>query len=230
VVAGPSLMVLGLLTWALPVVPADDAGKNLEQPVAALERLLKHFRRDGDEVIIQGANLHIVNGLGSTNCADNDPGEPIPNCPNGLGNLIVGYNEPRDGDAPTVRTGSHNVVVGRGHNFSSFGGLVVGSTNEISGAFASVSGGNDNKALASFSSISGGRFNETGDEAALVSGGQRDEALGPVSSVSGGESNVASGIESSISGGKGITITEDTDHSWAAGSIGDEVTGSFRSQ
>jgi hypothetical protein len=39
-----------------------------------------------------------------TDCLD-EQFEPIPDCPNGLGNLIVGYNESRDVD---IRTGSHN--------------------------------------------------------------------------------------------------------------------------
>jgi hypothetical protein len=39
------LLVLAVLTWALPVVTADDAKNDLESRVAALEKLLKHFRR-----------------------------------------------------------------------------------------------------------------------------------------------------------------------------------------
>ena len=39
------LVVLGLLTWALPVVTADDGKKDLEQRVAALEKLLDSLRR-----------------------------------------------------------------------------------------------------------------------------------------------------------------------------------------
>ena len=46
---------------------------------------------------------------------------------------------------------SRNVVVGEGLNFSSFGGLVVGDLNEISGEFASVSGGRFNTASGSHS-------------------------------------------------------------------------------
>jgi hypothetical protein len=87
--------VLAVLTWALPAGLAkedpDGSQKDLEQRVAALEKLLKHFSRKGTEVTIKGANLHIVNGLGSTDCTD-EQGEEIPDCPNGLGNLIVGYN------------------------------------------------------------------------------------------------------------------------------------------
>jgi hypothetical protein len=96
------LVVLAVLTWALPLGTAQEdpmAGsekgkQGLEERVAALERLLKHFSRKGNDVTLTGANLHIVNGLGSTDCED-EQFEPIPDCPNGLGNLIVGYNELR---------------------------------------------------------------------------------------------------------------------------------------
>jgi hypothetical protein len=137
-----SLTVLAVLTWALPSVIAQEEAtekgqKGLAHRVAALEKLLKHFSREKNEIFITGANLHIVNGLGSTDCTDEEE-NPIPDCPNGLGNLIVGYNEPRGED---IRTGSHNVVVGPFHNFSRVGGLVVGLFNEISGDYATVSGG-----------------------------------------------------------------------------------------
>jgi hypothetical protein len=160
-----SFIVLAVLTWALPLSTAQEdtvAGseqekKGLEQRVAALESLLKHFSRKGNDVTIKGANLHLVNGLRSTDCFDDEQGQEIPDCPNGLGNLIVGYNEPRvPGLGENIRTGSHNVVVGEGHNFSRFGGLVVGFYNEISGDFASVSGGQFNTANGSVSVVSGG--------------------------------------------------------------------------
>jgi hypothetical protein len=73
-----------------------------------------------------------------------------------LGNLLVGYHEPRD-DGETWQTGSYNVVVGTQHQFSSFGGLVVGRQNEIRGAFASVCGGVRNIAAGQFSAVSGGQ-------------------------------------------------------------------------
>jgi hypothetical protein len=70
------LVVIGLLTWALPSGTAQEdtvaAGekKELEHRVAALETLLKHFSREGHEVFITGANLHIRNGEGSTDTAN----------------------------------------------------------------------------------------------------------------------------------------------------------------
>jgi hypothetical protein len=193
--------------------------------------------------------------------------DPIPDCPNGLGNLIVGYNERRVGEQ-NIRTGSHNVVVGMLQDFSRFGGLVVGRQNTISGDFAvvsggagntasgpstvvsggslnlasgiwavvsggngntasgahaSVSGGQDNEALGNSSSINGGFRNIASGVGTAVGGGESNEASGELSSVSGGESNLAGGIESSISGGEDTTV--DTEHGWAAGSIGGEVPG-----
>jgi SOS response associated peptidase (SRAP) len=179
------VVVLAALTWALPAVIAQEeeakgkGQKGLAHRVAALEKLLKHFSREKNEIFITGANLHLVNGLGQTGCGS--PEEPIPDCPNALGNLIVSYNESRaDPGDPDVRTGSHNVVVGQGHNFSRFGGLVVGYRNTISGDFASVSGG--------------GEFNGASGFAAAVRGGERNTASGHHSSVSGGRSNTASGF------------------------------------
>jgi hypothetical protein len=136
------LLVLAVLTWTLPtgsapegtVAASEKEKKGLEQRVAALENLLKPFSRKGNEVFITHANLHIVNGLGSTETT------------NGLGNLIVGYNELRQPEFfQNIRTGSHNVVVGQQHNFSRFGGLVVGDFNTISGEAVIVTSGGVHK-------------------------------------------------------------------------------------
>jgi hypothetical protein len=177
------LLVLAVLTWALPAGMArEEASKGgeqgLEQRVTALEDLLKPFSRKGNEVFLTGANLHIRNGLGRTECADAE-GNPIPDCPNGLGNVIVGYNEPRASVfGENLRTGSHNVVVGPGHNFSRFGGVVAGELNEISGEFASVVGGD---------------FNTANNRQSAVVGGSGNAASGLHSVVCGGENNTASG-------------------------------------
>jgi hypothetical protein len=195
------LLALTVLTWALPVGTAQDASQGgeqgLAQRVAALEDLLKHFSREGNEVFITGANLHIRNGLGFTDCVDREQGQEIPDCPNGLGNLIVGYNELRDLSdcdpaedqfCKNTRTGSHNVVVGLGHNFSRFGGLVVGILNEISGDFATVSGGIRNTASGHNSAVTGGELNTASGDGSAVCGGiatrpvalTRPSAGGPV--------------------------------------------------
>jgi hypothetical protein len=244
-----SVLVLALVSllqpWGLAAqAPGEDPERtfwqlvNLWGRVGALERTLTHVTSETGagglpEVRITGANLRLVNGLRATATT------------NGLGNLLVGYNEPRQGG--NAETGSHNVVVGQGHNFSSFGGLVVGRQNEISGAFAAVSGGFDNTASgasaavsggifnrasgesaavsggfdntasASATSISGGRGNTANGESATVNGGHGNTASGHTAAISGGQANTASGFTSSVSGGRNRTIRGDFD--WVAGSL-----------
>ena len=52
------------------------------------------------------------------------------------------------------------LVIGMEHNYSAFGGMVVGRNNTTSGESASVSGGYNNIASATFASVSGGSYNE----------------------------------------------------------------------
>jgi hypothetical protein len=107
--------LLGLVSLPLQSgTAADTQPGRMGERMATLEDKLSAMTFDGaaNEVVITGANLRIVNGLGTTDCTD-ERILPIPDChSNGLGNLIVGYNELRleGGDN---RTGSHNVVVGR---------------------------------------------------------------------------------------------------------------------
>ena len=52
------------------------------------------------------------------------------------------------------------LVVGPEHTYSSYGGLVAGLNNNVTGANTSVSGGWDNNASKAYSSVSGGRNRE----------------------------------------------------------------------
>ena len=163
----------------------------------------------GPHVIIEGANLHIRNG--STQTDSN----------NGVGNLIVGYNEADYADN-TQRTGSHNLVVGREHEYTNFGGFVAGYRNMVVGPYASVSGGSGNIAIGPYASVSGGyansathlyasvtggSYNVASLDYATVSGGSYNTASGSSASVSGGWANSASGPRSSVSGGYGNTAS-----------------------
>jgi hypothetical protein len=195
------LLILSLVGLPLPRSQAQDGAREergILQRLKALEYKLVHITSGPDDVTITGANLRIVNGLGATDTA------------NGVGNVIVGYNEERgEGFSPPdkPRTGSHNVVVGTGHNFSSFGGLVVGEFNEISGAFASVSGGIFNTASGNSAAVSGGSGNTASGDFSSATGGGGNTASGEESWVSGARDNVASGVFSSVSGGRNNTAS-----------------------
>jgi hypothetical protein len=181
------------------------ADANLQNQVDPLTAKLSHFSIDTIDgyysVVLTGANFHIRNGLGATN---GNPANPFfgPSMTNGLGNVIIGYNERRFGGMDR-RAGSHNAVIGTFQNFSSFGGLVAGFENEISGRYASVSGGDLNTSSGDFASISGGFANTASGLQAAVSGGESNVASALQSSVSGGANNSASGPEASVSGGSG---------------------------
>ena len=110
----------------------------------------------GPHVILSGVNLHLQSGSGVTDDGDDDSTGFVPL---GLGNLVVGYNEDEPTFSPSSvndRRGSHNLVMGSGHRFSSYGGLVGGLNNAISAPFASISGGRLNAAAHPYSSVSGG--------------------------------------------------------------------------
>ena len=147
------------------------------------------FTVSGTDVTLTGYNLHIVNGLSSTGTL------------NGLGNLIVGYNALGNTlGAGDVRTGSHNLILGDLNNYSSFGGLVAGRDNAISGQYGSVSGGGLNAASGNYASVSGGNQNT---------------ANGDFASVSGGAFSTASGDYASVSGGSGLT--QSNTYGWTGG-------------
>lgn len=98
----------------------------------------------GPHIVVTGANVHIRNGMTTTNTT------------NSLGNLVLGYNETAQGVA---RDGSHNLVSGQGNSFRSFGGLVFGMNNVISGPYATILGGGTNQATGAYSSVIGGQGN-----------------------------------------------------------------------
>lgn len=136
-----------------------------------------------------GVNVQIVSGEGGTYAT-----------PNGFGNLIIGYNE-MGSRTPYQRTGSHNLIVGYGNDYTQFGGIVAGANNVISGTFATVTGGINNTASGQASSVSGGYNNTASGVESSVSGGGGNAANNSYSSVSGGYGNTASGSGSSVSGG-----------------------------
>ncbi|MCP4137891.1 MAG: hypothetical protein GY754_43415 [bacterium] len=175
------------LKQAIAEIPVCDDEPVTGEPADPGE-VFAGVTRTGDTIIFSGVNVQIVNGTGSTG------GEV-----NGLGNLVIGYNEARTHG--NDRTGSHNLGVGQYNNFLSYGGIAAGYYNSISGWFSSVSGGSYNSASGNFSSVSGGSYNIANAHSSGVSGGMNNTASGMHSSVSGGSRNSAANLHSSVSGG-----------------------------
>lgn len=215
-------VVLGLVgLWGAPHPSATARTPDLQtqvndltERVKELETKLACLSKDGDDVVFEKCNVYIRSGSGKTD------GEV-----NGLGNLIIGYNETSGENLK--RTGSHNLVIGPEHAYTSFGGLVAGRENTLSAPYASVTGGRLNTASGLGASVSGGSVNTAGKDFASVSGGKSNEAQGLNTSVSGGTSNTAQGDFASITGG-----SDNTANGFAAsisGGSGNTATGNYAS-
>ena len=200
---------------------ANTTIDTLETEVGALEATLAGVTRDGDLLTFSGMNVQIVNGQGATATT------------NGLGNLLLGYDEdtnsmidPDSDGAADIRTGSHNLVIGIDHTYSSYGGVVVGRNNAITGFFAAVTGGRDGTASGPYSSITGGNNglasgtdasvagginNAASGAQSFVGGGQGNDATATYSAAVGGENNTASGYTTSAFGGLSGTVTDNYD-------------------
>jgi hypothetical protein len=152
-IAADTALQNNLTAEATTRTAADTA---LQGQITPLAEKRVHVSVLNNDIFITGANLHLLNGEGGTETT------------NGLGNLIIGYNENILG---YPRTGSHNLVVGEHHGWESFGGLVAGQVNRITGPFASVSGGFRNTASGLYASVNGGTYITQSSDVGWSAGG-----------------------------------------------------------
>lgn len=194
---------------------------------AVIPGLADHVSMADDQTLqISGVNLQVVNGNGSTPAV------------NGLGNLIIGYNE--SDSLTTERGGSHNLVMGRWNQYGSFSGIahglrnsvfadesavIAGSNNVISGVRSAVFGGDQNtasgnkvvaiggfgnEAMGSVTSAIGGWANQVDGTADIVLGGRHNVAQGGSSVLIGGGYNTTNGAKSVLVGGESNQTSPDT--------------------
>ncbi|HST33709.1 MAG TPA: hypothetical protein VLJ80_09360 [Solirubrobacteraceae bacterium] len=147
-----------------------------------------------------GANVQVVNGSGKQATG------------NGLGNLVVGYDE-----SPGSQTGSHNIVLGSQQTYEGIGGLIGGEKNYLGGTgnfvlgfenkangfhFASILGGRNSTSSAEYSTVGGGYSAKAEGFASFVAGGFENSAPGNYGTVLGGGKNKATGPGASVFGGE----------------------------
>ena len=172
------------------------------------------------DFIVDGCNLHVQNGMGQTGTL------------NRYGNLIIGYNK----NEVSTRTGSHNLILGDLHEYTSYGGIVSGTENTLAGPNATILGGGLNHANFTSATILGADRGQADGNVVLI-GGQRNygsadahfsaviggienQVTGPSSVVLAGMLNIAAGGNSLVCGG--------TENSAGGGS--DVVCGGSRNQ
>jgi hypothetical protein len=146
--------------------------------LAALDEIMPHVKYEaagvGGKPTIEfsGVNVQVVDGAGETDTT------------NGEGNLVIGYDENYEKHS---QTGSHNLILGFEQTFTSFGGIVGGYDNTITGPYASVTGGSANIASEDYASVGGGYKNTASGEYAVIAGGRENKASGNFSALLGGK-------------------------------------------
>jgi hypothetical protein len=152
-------------------------------------------------VRVTGANFQIVNGLGATNGFPANPGETDDSLTNvnGVGNLIVGYNELGLGDH---LFGSHNIVLGMKNTTNSFGNFVGGTDNTVFDPYAIIMGGSSNSTFARNAVCVGGSDNEVVNPFGVAVGGSQNDVFGTHSVIVGGAENNSEGDHSVCVGGE----------------------------
>ncbi len=182
-----------------------------EQAIASLAPLLslvpvaERSSFGQDTWNLSGLNVRLDNGAGTTYGASN-----------GLGNLILGYNESEGGHRDAegnfmdgeVRVGSHNLVVGAAHTYGSNGSLLGGYNNSLFGQGSAILSGQASLATGTWSAILGGLDNRATATNTCISGGHSNTASGDRASVSGGLLNISAGIATSILGGQYMQVSE----------------------
>lgn len=138
------------------------------------------------DFIFEGCNVHVRNGEGGTRTT------------NGYGNLIVGYNK----NEVSTRTGSHNIVVGDLHEYTSYGGIVTGTENTLTAPESTILGGVDSHAQFSGATIISADRG-TADTVAVIVGGRQNYAApgGNFGALIGGNGNTLSGLGAVVVGG-----------------------------
>jgi hypothetical protein len=168
-----------------------------------------------------GVNVQVLNGSGKQLTS------------NGLGNLVVGYDE-----SPGSQIGSHDVILGSQQTVEANGGLIGGEKNHLSGTgnvvfgfennangfhFASILGGRSSTANAEYSTVGGGYNAKAEGFASFVAGGFENTAPGNYGTVVGGGKNKATGPGASVFGGElNIGLGEDAG---VFGGDGNEASG-----
>lgn len=110
-----------------------------------IDDLVPFLSVSGNDVFLTNANLNIQNGVGATDTV------------NGAGNLVLGYNALKATD--NDRIGSHNLIIGDLHAYSSYAGFVAGEENSILAPYATIAGGQQNFVRSNYAAILGGYHN-----------------------------------------------------------------------
>lgn len=129
----------------------------------------KYMIVSGNDTIFRGTNVFVQKGASAGDVSTN-----------GLGNLIVGFNNPRAG-AGNFRNGSHNIVLGDGLNYSGHHNLIGGFVNTLQGNYSAMLSGR-------YNTLGGG-----GDQFSTVLTGENNRSYAQFGFMGTGQDNLLLG-------------------------------------
>jgi hypothetical protein len=187
-----------------------DLVKGLKASNDLLEAKLKCVSSlsGGNDFVFEGCNVHVRNGMGQTSTT------------NRYGNLIIGYNK----NEVSTRSGSHNIVVGDLHEYTSYGGIVSGTENTLAGPSSTILSSSQSSARFSSGTILSADRGIT-DTVAVIAGGKQNYA-GPTANFG----VIAGGVENTIGGRWAVSVggifnTAAGSHSAVCGGSENQATG-----
>ncbi len=173
-----SLQVASLATL-IAAGQAQQTVVNGYMPIATtMPVIFSTLSISGKNMVLTGSNLQVRNSANPAAAA------------NGLGNLIIGFNA---SDGSQTRTGSHNIVIGDYHSYTSSNGFVGGQRNRLYGSYASILAGYNNEAYGEYAVIATGTSNRASNQASTILTGNGGWVSAAKALVGTGTQNVAQG-------------------------------------
>lgn len=198
----------------------QQALADMRKSNAALQsRLACVTSSNATDFYFTGCNVHILNGAGATGTL------------NSSGNLIIGYNK----NQVSKRSGSHNLIIGDLHEYTSYGGIVTGTENTIAAPNSVVMSSTDSSVTGpGGAAVIGADRGITEGNAVLLGGSQNYASVnagfgvavgGRQNQVLGGEAVVMAGTLNVASGGSSMACAGSENTSAGAGSVACGGTG-----
>lgn len=135
---------------------------DLQAQVAALENesvpgLSDHlsFVDSTNSFVLEGVNFQVTRGSAGSSA----------------GNVIIGTNDVTEFAPNPARTGTHNLIIGNGHEYTGNSGIVHGENNMLTGEYAATIGGRKGSVTGPGSVLVGGLMNHADTQDAAVVGG-----------------------------------------------------------
>jgi len=199
------------------ILAMQETIAELQAQVAALENqsvpgLSDHLSYDDstNAFVLEGVNFQVTRGSAGSSA----------------GNVIIGTNDVTDYTPNPARTGTHNLIIGNGHEYTGNNGIVHGENNRLTSPYAAVIGGRKGHVTGPGAVLVGGLMNHIDTQDAAVVGGYKNfiHNSASYSAILGGEADSLFQQFTCAVGGKQNKVGEDMsqDARWSVSIAGNQ--------